>query len=109
MQYTLCISIKEIKSNQELKENCIAVRLQLILAFNQLRSILLSIHKEPTEDLRKELIKWLRYMSELHKHGISLVNPKSIQESKSGIKLIQIMEYQRINALQMNEAINILK
>ena len=108
MQYHLCRSISEIKSNEEFREKCISIRLQHILAINQLRVILSSIRQEPTEDLKKELIKWLRYMNELNKHSITLLNPASTVESKSSLMLTQIMEYQRINNRELQEAVNIL-
>ena len=60
MQYHLCRSILEIKSNEEFREKCISIRLQHILAINQLRVILASIRQEPTEDLKKELNKMVK-------------------------------------------------
>lgn len=66
-QYLLCKAILDMKDMPQLKEKCIAIRLQLIIGFNQLRTILSGIKEEPTEELKKELAKWLRYMNDLHK------------------------------------------
>jgi hypothetical protein len=45
MQYHLCQSILETKGNEKFNEKCIAIRLQHILAINQLRLILASIRE----------------------------------------------------------------
>ena len=47
-------------------------------------------------------------MNELHKHSITFLNPSSTVESKSGLMLTQIMEYQRINDRELQEAVNVL-
>lgn len=107
-QYHLCRTILETKNNEIFKEKCISIRLQHILAINQLRVILASIKEEPSEDLKKDLTKWLRYMNELHKHSISLLKPASEIKSKSSLLLTQIMEYQGINEQQLQDAVNTL-
>jgi hypothetical protein len=106
-QYHLCIAISNIKDNSKLKEDCIRVRLMLIMGFNQLRAILASIKEEPTEELKKELAKWLRYMGDLHKHSISILDPKSTSaRDKAGMTLEQIREYQGIDERQLQQAIH---
>jgi hypothetical protein len=65
---------------------CIKIRIQIVLAFIQLRVILAAIKDEPTEGLKKELAKWLRYMEELSRHSISILDPTS-PKGKSGITL----------------------
>jgi hypothetical protein len=96
-QYLLCKAILDMKDMPQLKEKCIAIRLQLIIGFNQLRTILAGIKEEPTEELKKELAKWLRYMNDLHKHSISAVSPGSVVKDKAGSTLAQIRQYQGID------------
>jgi hypothetical protein len=72
------MAISDMKEMSQLKEKCIVIRLQLIIGFNQLRAILASIKEESTEELKKELAKWLRYMNDLHIHSISVLNPESL-------------------------------
>ena len=104
-QYLLCTAISDMRDMRHLKEICIAVRLQLIIGFNQLRAILASIKEEPTEELKKELAKWLRYMNDLHKHSISALNPESDIRDKAGSTLEQIKEYQGIDEQELQEAV----
>jgi hypothetical protein len=108
-QYHLCVAITEIKDNEQLKDKYIAIRLQLILAFNQLRAILDSIKEEPTEDLKKQLAKWLRYMNDLHEHSISLLDPGCGIKGKSSMTIAEIMKYQGIDEIQLQEAIHLIR
>jgi hypothetical protein len=107
-QYLLCTAISHLKDSPQLREKCIAIRLQLIIGFNQLRTILAAIKEEPTEDMKKELVKWLRYMNGLNMHSISLLDPESASKGKSGLTLTQIMEYQGIDQNQLHEAVNFI-
>jgi hypothetical protein len=108
-QYLLCIAISDMKEMPQLKEKCITIRLQLIIGFNQLRAILASIKEEPTEELKKELAKWLRYMNDLHIHSISVLNPESAIKDKAGSTLEQIRQYQGLDDAELQEAIRQLK
>ena len=108
-QYLLCMAISDMKEMPQLKEKCIAIRLQLIIGFNQLRAILASIKEEPTEELKRELAKWLRYMNDLHIHSISILNPGSTVKDKAGSTLGQIREYQGIDEVELQETIHQMK
>jgi hypothetical protein len=117
-QYHLCTAISDMKDIPQLKEKCIAIRLQLIVAFNQLRAILASIEKEPTQDLKGDLEKWVRYMNELHFHSISVLAPTAPSSSQPTTTnnndsyhttLEEIREYQRIEERQLQEAVNKIK
>jgi hypothetical protein len=108
-QYLLCIAISDMKEMPQLKEKCIAIRLQLIIGFNQLRAILASIQEEPTEELKRELAKWLRYMGDLNMHSISLLDPTSAAKDRAGTTLDQIREYQGIDEVDLEEAVNQIK
>jgi hypothetical protein len=104
-QYHLCMAVSDMEGMPQLKEKCIAIRLQLIIGINQLRAILASIQ----EELRKELAKWLRYMSDLHMHSISVLNPGSTVKDKAGSTLDQIRVYQGIDEVDLLEAVNQVK
>jgi len=39
-QYLLCTAISDMSSDNQLKDKCLSIRLQLIMAFNQLRALL---------------------------------------------------------------------
>jgi hypothetical protein len=108
-QYLLCIAISDMKEMPQLKEKCIAIRLQLIIGFNQLRAILASIQEEPTEELKKENAKWLRYMGDLNMHSISLLDPTSAAKDRADTTLDQIREYQGIDEVDLEEAVNQIK
>jgi hypothetical protein len=105
-QYLLCKTILDIKDNPKLKEDCIRIRLMIIIGFNQLRAILTSIKEEPIEELKKELAKWLRYMDDLHKHSISVLDPNSAAKDKAGVTLEQILEYQGIDENELQEGVS---
>jgi hypothetical protein len=105
-QYLLCTAVSDMKEMPQLKEKCIAIRLQLIIGFNQLRAILASIQEEPTEELKMELAKWLRYMGDLNMHSLSLLDPTSAAKDKAGTPLSQIRGYQGIDEVELQEAVN---
>ncbi len=107
-QYLLCITSSNMKDNEQLRQDCQRIRLMLIMAFSQLRVIIGSIQgKTSDEDLKQQLIKWIEYMSELHKQSISLLEPGPKLLSK-GPKMYQIMKYQGISEEQLQEAIDII-
>ena len=81
----------------------------IIMGFNQLRAILANIQEEPTEKLKMELAKWLRYMGDLNMHSISLLDPASAAKDKAGTTLDQIREYQGIDQVELQEAVNQVK
>ena len=49
------MATSNMKDNSKLKEDCIRIRLMVIMGFNQLRAILASIEEEPTEELKTSL------------------------------------------------------
>jgi hypothetical protein len=108
-QYLLCMTISGIKENTKLKEDCTRIRLMIIMGFSQLQAILASIQEEPTEELKRELAKWLRYMGDLNMHSISLLDPTSAAKDKAGTTLDQIREYQGIDEVDLQEAVNQVK
>ena len=84
------------EGNAAIERKMHSYKVTAIIGFNQLRAILASIKEEPTEDLKKELAKWLRYMKDLHMHSISILEPASPPHEKSATSLDQIREFQGI-------------
>jgi hypothetical protein len=105
-QYLLCKEVSNMKDNDSLKGEYKKIRLQLIMAFNQLQGILGSIRGDGTKEQKKELADWIRYMNELHKQSISLVGPAPKFVSKGGkSKLRQIRKYQGIDENELQAAL----
>jgi len=104
-QYLLCQTISNMKGHSELKNNSIAIRLQLILAFNQLASLLTSIKEEPSEDLKMQLSQWLRFMEDLHKHSITTLDPSKKTTTKCSMPLDEIRKYQGIKDNELKDAV----
>jgi hypothetical protein len=107
-QYLLCTSTNNIEMDKRLRDRCIAIRLQLIIAFNHLRSILSSIDEVPNEQLELQLSKWLEFMAQLHIHSISLLNPDLVAMGPA-ISLPKIMEYQGIEEKELLGAVDSLR
>jgi hypothetical protein len=96
-----------MKDEEPLKDECKRIRLQIILGINQLRSILGTLKEEPTDDLRKSLAEWVKYMNKLHRQSISLLKPSYRPGmGKGALEIARIMKYQGINEKQLQEAID---
>ena len=108
-QYLLCDQISRL-DNEQLKEDCIRIRLQLIMGFSQLHVVLGSIDEQPVEKLNDELARWVRYMSKLHQKSIDIIGPQKKSPSpKDRSELEQIMSYQGVEENEMQEAMKIIK
>ncbi|MFZ0742745.1 MAG: hypothetical protein WAM54_14215, partial [Nitrososphaeraceae archaeon] len=103
--YHICTQISLVKDSQ-LKEKFIAIRLQLIIAFSQLRAILASVKEEPTEELQRELAKWLRYMNDLHMHSIATLDPQSSLRDRTSTTLEAIRQYQGLDGRDVQNAVS---
>ena len=107
-QYLLCETISQMKPEEPLREDCQRIRLQLILAFNQLQGML-SI-PNPTDDTNKEITKWVKYMNKLNKECITILGPGPKKVSKGGTSPIrEVTKYQGIDEGEMQEALRILR
>ncbi|HSF50730.1 MAG TPA: hypothetical protein VLA74_08235 [Nitrososphaeraceae archaeon] len=105
-QYLLCKEISNMEDNNPLKDEYKKVRLQLLMAFNQLQGILASMRENSPEELKKELTNWIKYMSDLHKQSISLVGPQPKLIPKGGKSTLRkIMKYQGIDESELKSAI----
>jgi hypothetical protein len=107
-QLLLCEQINQLKEDDELREHCIRIRLQLIVAFNQLQAILGSMNVNTTEALIDDLSKWTRSMSTLSEKIIDNLNSGTKSPMDSNV-ISEIMEYQGISEEEMKAAINELK
>ncbi|MFA5312229.1 MAG: hypothetical protein WC375_02785 [Methanomassiliicoccales archaeon] len=72
-QYLLCCYMYELDKQDPLKDLCKKIRLQVILAFGQLQVII----SMPSDDnLKKEILEWIKYMNILMKNIIEMINPE---------------------------------
>lgn len=78
-QYLLCTSIFQMGLSDTVKDICNRTRLQIILSYNQLSGILISIQTNPTDELKKKLADWLDYTSQITQRSIESLNPPSPQ------------------------------
>jgi hypothetical protein len=107
-QLLLCEQINQLREDAQLRETCIRIRLQLIVAFNQLQAILGSMNINTSETLMDDLSKWTRSMNTLSEKIID----KLSNDPKSPINtdvISQIMKYQGISEEEMKSAIDELK
>ncbi|HSA73751.1 MAG TPA: hypothetical protein VLD84_07340 [Nitrososphaeraceae archaeon] len=74
-QYLLCKEIANLKDSDKLRDDCRRIRLQIILGFSQLKTIIDTSKEDTNIDLKKDLVKWVKYMRDLHKLGIELLKP----------------------------------
>jgi len=107
-QLLLCRAIRSMENDSQLKDICLRIHLQLVLAFNHLHVLL--IVQEQTERIEEELRKWVEYMSELHRYSIESLRIRNTtipEIDESGLS--RISEYQGVTEEQMQEALRILK
>jgi hypothetical protein len=108
-QFQLCKDMSKMKDEDPLKDDCKRIRLMIIVGINNLRIILDGLKEQPSDNLKKELAEWVKYMSKLHKQSISLLKPGRTKGlGKGAMEIAQIMKYQGINEAQMQDAMKIL-
>ena len=88
-----------------LSKECQRIRLMIIVAFHQLGQIIGTAKMTSDESLKEQLTEWIRYMNDLIKHSISILElgPKLITK---GPVYDQIMKYQGLSEKDMQEAID---
>ena len=119
-QYMLCTSIHNMDLDDNLKQIVHRIRLQTMVAFNQLEAILGSILANPSDGVNKELEDWISYMSTFAKRSIESLNPSpgtlgmgtasfNRKEGRDFDEFLnKTMKYQGIDEDEMKEALNIL-
>ncbi|MCP8318930.1 MAG: hypothetical protein L6N95_03780 [Candidatus Methylarchaceae archaeon HK01B] len=109
-QYLLCTAASEIKDDAALRNSIHRIRVMIILQITQLRTLLASLERGVSEDLKKELVDWTKYTSQLQKQAISSLNqPKGlILKGKGRTSLKGIMRYQGIEEGDLEEAIKMI-
>ena len=111
-QYYLCDQISKIE-DETLKDDCIRIRLQIIIAINQFIALLEGSKFNQEGEISKELVKWIRFMNRLNKQGIDNLSSKKTKsvfdKNKRNQEIKQIMDYQAINEKDMENAIKLLK
>lgn len=107
-QYQLCMTIKNTK-DEKLRSICERIRLQIILSFHEFSKLLEIVKTDPGPETRKMLIEWMEYSSDLSKHAINALDPKS---TARGVipqhSLEEIAKYQKITEDDMQAALDLL-
>lgn len=103
-QYLIC-KMKASTTDADLKIDCDKIYLQIVLALTQLESIFETIKIDPSLEVRKELVKWIKYCGSLNKHAIEAVNPGTSGKGLEDYKIEDIMKYQNITDDDMKEAL----
>jgi hypothetical protein len=105
-QYLLCREVSTMRDDDVSKNDYKKIRLQLMMAFNQLQGILGAMREQPADELKKELSDWVKYMNELNKQSIAFLQPGPKFKAKGGkSRLRKVMKYQGIDDNQLEEAI----
>jgi hypothetical protein len=104
-QYHLSKTISNIKDNDNFKQECQRIRLMIIVAFHQLGQIIGPTKVTSDESLKEQLTEWIRYMNDLIKHTISVLEPGPKLVTKGPV-YEQIMRYQGLSEKEMQEAID---
>ena len=107
-QYLIC-KMKDSTIDPDLKTNYEKIYLQIILSLTQLESIFETIKIDPSPEIRKELSDWIKYCSSLNKHAIELLSPGASGKGLGDYDLEDIMRYQKITNVDIQEAIRILE
>jgi hypothetical protein len=104
-QYHLSKTISNIKDNDNLKREYQRIRLMIIVAFHQLGQIIVTTKTTSNESLKEQLTEWIRYMNDLIKHTVSILEPGPKLVTKGPV-YEQIMKYQGLSEKEMQEAID---
>jgi KAP family P-loop domain len=105
MQYLLCKTIYSTK-DEALKNVMQRIRLQIILSFSQLRTLIEAVKADPAPETRKSLLEWIEYSSDLSKHAINVLNPESrSSRDLSGHSLQEIAAHQNITEDEIQMAL----
>ena len=104
-QYHLSKTISNIKDNDNFKQECQRIRLMIIVAFHQLGLIIGTSKMTSDESLKEQLTEWTRYMNDLIKHTISILEPGPKLVTKGPV-YDKIMKYQGLTEKEMQDAIN---
>jgi hypothetical protein len=107
-QYLVC-KAKNNTRDQDLKLNCEKIYLQIVLALTQLESIFETIKIDPSPEIRKELVDWIKYCSSLNKHAIEAVRPGTSGKGPGDYEIKEIMKYQKITEDEMKDALKELE
>ena len=104
-QYHLSKTISNMKDNDNFKIECQRIRLMIIVAFHQLSQIVGTTKMTSDESLKEQLTEWIKYMNDLIKHTISILEPGPKLVTKGPV-YEKIMKYQGLSEKEMQEAID---
>lgn len=105
-QYLICTAIKD-EEDKKLVGDLKRIRIMSVMGLTQLRTLLSSVEEVPSDDVKKELTKWIRYMNKLNKESMEALKPgpKLIPKGKSKQTLDEIRKYQGLDKDELDNAI----
>ncbi len=107
-QFDLCMAIRSSK-DEKLKSTLWRIRLQIIISFNEFSKLIEAIKTDPSPEVRKKLVEWMEYSSDLSKHAINALDPGSTSRGvRPQHSLEEIAKYQKITEDDMQAALNLL-
>jgi len=107
-QYLVC-KMRATTNDNDLKINCDKIYLQIVLALTQLESIFEAVKIDPSPEVRKELVRWIKFCSALNKHAIKTISPGASGKGAEDYKMEDIMTYLNITDEELKEAQRIIK
>ena len=109
MQYQLCMAIYRTK-DESFKTICERIRLQIFISFHEFSKLIEAIKVDPSPEIRKKLVEWMEYSSDLSKHAINALDPTSTSRGvRPQHSLEEIAKYQKITEEDINAAIDSLR
>jgi hypothetical protein len=108
-QYHLCMAIRS-STDEKLKNICLRIRLQIILSFHEFTKLIEAIKIDPSPEVRKKLVEWMEYSSDLSKHAINALDPGSTSRGvRLQYSLHEIASHQNITEADMQTILALLQ
>jgi hypothetical protein len=84
-QYLLCTTMHQDFTDDKLRDTCNRIRLQIVIAFNQLQSLLNSAARNPSDEINQKLEEWVIYMNDLSKNSIESIASSPAHTEKNQV------------------------
>ena len=107
-QYLLCKTISTLEKDNPLRDDCIRIRLQIILGFNMLQAMVNFDYKN-SDKFEMKLIDWIDNMRTLNLSAIEILKPKTRSAMTIQQNLSAVLKYQKINEEDIKNELGKLK
>lgn len=109
MQYQLCKTIHSTR-DEALRTICERIRLQIMVSFNQFTQLIEAVKTDASPEIRKKLVEWMDFSSDLSKYAIDALDPGSTARGvRPQYSLQEIAKYQKITEDDMREALDLMQ